>query len=128
VAPGVAADSFVLELRDARGNASRAVLSAEQGDTAMSPAVAPGHYSYDIRAYRDADEVARASGPLTMETYSPEFLRRVVDLNTLKNAPAALKQAGAGAGRPLHTYAWLYVLLVALLCAEWILRRRWGLR
>lgn len=128
VAPGVAADSFLLELRDARGTISRSVLSAGQGDTAMSVAPPPGHYSYDIRALEDGVEVARASGPLTMESYSPEFMRRPVDLAALENAPAALKQAGAGVGRPLHTYSWLYVLLVALLCVEWILRRRWGLR
>jgi hypothetical protein len=128
VAPGLAADSFALELRDARGNASRTVLNAEQGDTAMSAPAAPGHYSYDIRAFKGGAEIARSSGPLTMESYSPEFLRRAVDLDALTRAPAALKQAAAGVGRPLHTYSWLYVLLVALLCAEWILRRRWGLR
>jgi len=33
------------------------------------------------------------------------------------------------AGRQrLHTTAWPWILLVALLCAEWIVRRRQGLR
>jgi hypothetical protein len=130
VAPGITADSFVLALRSATGASSRAVLVPERGDSAVSAAHAPGHYAYDIAAYSDGQEVARARGPVTVEAYSPEFMRRAVDLDQLAKAPAALAGAGRSgrAGRPLHTYAWLYVVLIALLCTEWILRRRWGLR
>lgn len=127
VAPGLAADSFVLAL-SGNGAESRSVLVAEPGDTAVSAALAPGHYTYDIRAFGGGTEIARSTGPLTMESYSPEFIRRVVDLDAMKRAPAALAGGRRGVARPLHTFAWLYVLLVALLCAEWILRRRWGLR
>ena len=127
LAPGIAADSFVLSLGNGAGPATRTVIMAEAGDTIASPAPAPGHYTYDIRAYSGGSEVARSAGPLTMESYSPEFIRHVVDLEALEKAPAALSRA-ARAGQPLHTLSWLYVLLVALLCAEWILRRRWGLR
>ena len=128
VAPGVAADSFVLMMAGADALATRATLIAERGDTAVSAALAPGHYTYDIRAFSGGDEVARSSGPLTIETYSPEFIRHVVDLDELRRAPTALAGVGRARGRPLHTYAWLYIVLTALLCAEWILRRRWGLR
>jgi hypothetical protein len=130
VAPGITADSLVLVLANARGASTRAVMVPEQGDTAVSGAPAPGHYSYDIAAYSAGKEVARARGPVTVETYSPEFMRRSIDLERLTNPPTALARAAgrAGVGRPLHTYSWLYVVLVALLCVEWILRRRWGLR
>lgn len=128
LAPGIAADSFVLAFAGADSSVMRSVMVAEQGDTAVSAALAPGHYTYDIRAFSGGAEVARSSGPLTMESYSPEFIRRVVDLAALKRAPASLAGTTRTAGRALHTYPWLYVLLVALLCAEWILRRRWGLR
>lgn len=128
VAPGLAADSFALTLNGAGGATLRSTLSAETGDTAISAAVAPGHYTYDIRAYRDGAEIARADGPLTVESYSPEFIRRIADVRALERAPDTLQRAGAGQGRPLHTFAWLYVILVTLLCLEWILRRRWGLR
>ena len=90
--------------------------------------MAPGHYTYDIRAFSAGTEVARSVGPLTMESYSPEFIRRVVNFDALKRAPTALAGITRGEGKPLHSYSWLYVLLVLLLCAEWILRRRWGLR
>ena len=128
VAPGVAADSFVLMMAGPGAPATRATLMAERGDTAVSAALPPGHYTYDIRAFSGGAEVARSSGPLTMESYSAEFIRHVVDLDQLKRAPAALAGISRTGGRPLHTYAWLYVVLTALLCAEWILRRRWGLR
>lgn len=127
IAPGITADSFVLSLKHG-GNTTRTVLLAGGADTVVSAALAPGHYTYDIRAFNGGAEVAKSAGPLTMESYSPEFIRRVVDMDMLKNAPVALGADTRGQGRPLHTYPWLSVLLVALLCAEWILRRRWGLR
>ncbi|MGQ0813218.1 MAG: hypothetical protein ACT4O1_01985 [Gemmatimonadota bacterium] len=128
IAPGIAADSFVLVLQSADTGQQRMVLTAEHGDTIESAPVEPAHYTYDVRAYGEAGEIARAHGPLTVESYSPEFMRRVVDLNELKQAPAALAGQSRAAGRALHTYPWLYVLLILLLCVEWILRRRWGLR
>ena len=35
---------------------------------------------------------------------------------------------GGGAGRPLRTSPWPYLLILVLLSAEWVLRRRRGLR
>jgi hypothetical protein len=128
IAPGVTADSFVLELRNAEGGTTRVAMSPERGDTASTGIVPPGHYTYDIHAIADGSEVARARGPLTVESYSPEFMRRPVDLDVLRKAPTALSGTRQRAGQPLHTLGWLYVVAAALLCAEWILRRRWGLR
>ena len=127
IAPGLAADSLALVL-NGRAGQTRATLTPQLGDTAISAAPAPGHYNYDIAAYSGGREVARARGPITVETYSPEFMRRAVDLQQLTRASTSLTQARRGAGRPLHTYPSLYVLLAALLCTEWVLRRRWGLR
>jgi hypothetical protein len=41
---------------------------------------------------------------------------------------AALAAAGDGTGRPLRTSPWPYLLVVGLLCGEWVVRRRSGLR
>lgn len=128
VAPGIAADSIELQLRAADGTTSRVMLNTQAGDTATSAPPAPGHYTYAVRAFAEDDEVARAAGPLTVESYSPEFIRRSSSVDPLKSAPHALTAKAAAQGRALHTYPWLYVVLVLLLCAEWILRRRWGLR
>jgi hypothetical protein len=127
VAPGLNADSLVLVL-SGNQKSLRSTLVPQQGDTAVAESPAPGHYSYDIVAYSGGKEIARSSGPITVETFSPEYMRRPVDLKKITGAPTSLAHAGARAGRPLHTYPWVYVLIVALLCTEWVLRRRWGLR
>ncbi|HUP87971.1 MAG TPA: hypothetical protein VM100_01330 [Longimicrobiales bacterium] len=122
VAPGVIADSLVLLT-----NGKRSTLQLQQ-DTATGAPLPAGHYNYDIRAFAGGKEIASARGPLTVESYSPEFIRRRADLSIFKSGVAALQRPDKGAGKPLHSYSWLYVLLVALLAGEWILRRRWGLR
>lgn len=128
VAPGLGVDSFQVQLTDADGRSITSTVAPQRGDTALTAAVAPGHYRYAARVFAAGREVARAAGPLTVESYSAEFMRAPADLSALRSAPAALASTAPGAGRPLHTHMWPYVMLVLLLCAEWILRRRWGLR
>jgi hypothetical protein len=44
-------------------------------------------------------------------------------------APGPVGTARAADATPrVRDFGWLYVLALALLCAEWLLRRRWGLR
>jgi hypothetical protein len=129
VAPGLAADSFAVTLTGADGTvALDTVITPTAVDTAFSSAPVPGRYSYRARAFAN-DTVTETEGQLTVERYSPEFARQPVDVSALP-APAAAVREGAArrGGTPLHATAWPYVLLVLLLAAEWILRRRWGLR
>lgn len=128
LASGVTADSLQIQITDAAGRTMSSSVRPQRGDTATTGALAPGHYRYTARAFVQGAEAAQASGPLTVETYSPEFMAAPADLSALRSAPVALAGAGQGAGRPLHAYIWPYVILILLLCAEWIFRRRWGLR
>jgi hypothetical protein len=128
IAPGIAVDSLQVQLTDASGRTATSTIAPQRGDTALTGALAPGHYNYAARAFAGGREVAQAGGPLTVESYSPEFMDADSDLSILKSTPAALAGLGEGAGRPLHAYIWPYVILILLLCAEWIFRRRWGLR
>ena len=128
VAPGVAADSLQVQLTDAAGRTLSSTVTPQRGDTALTAALPPGHYRYAARAFGGGSEIARASGPLSVESYSREFLAAPQNLSELRSGPAALAGAARGGGRPLHAFIWPYILLIALLCAEWILRRRWGLR
>jgi hypothetical protein len=92
------------------------------------PAAAPGHYRYDVRA-RGAGDVATGSGELTVERYSPEFTRPAGPLPEVEAAPSPAEARRAiRPGTPLRVLAWPYLVLIALLCGEWLLRRRWGLR
>lgn len=128
LAPGLAADSLAVSMRDAAGNIRSQMVHMEPGDSAQSAALAPGHYHYDVRAFAAGKEIARATGPLTVESYSSEFTRMPVDLKQLERGPRSLAGTSRVQGRALHTFSGLYLLLALLLCAEWILRRRWGLR
>jgi len=101
------------------------VLSAGT-DTIATPAMAPGHYAYQMMAYVNAER-ATGAGEFTVESFSEDFTRPAVEAARLESAPAAL--GGTGAARtPLHATVWPWALLIVLLSSEWVLRRRWGLR
>jgi hypothetical protein len=73
--------------------------------------------------------VTTADGALTIERYSPELDRRVVEIGALKAAGTLVRsEGGPRSGTPLHATPFPYVVLLAVLATEWILRRRWGLR
>jgi hypothetical protein len=129
VAPGVAADSIRVAITDEGGAVAADTTLISSGlDTLYSSAPAPGHYSYRAAAFA-ADNVIAADGVFTIERYSPELARSPVDLSGLQTRAATVRGGEQiRRGRPLHASALPYVLLVALLAAEWILRRRWGLR
>lgn len=105
----------------AAGSVMDTVVAVE-GGRAFTASLSPGHYRYTARAGTGA----AMEGAFTVESYSPEFV----------DAPGALEEVAAGTGeevglrggRPLRTSPWPYVLVVGLLCVEWVLRRRWGLR
>jgi hypothetical protein len=96
----------------------------------------PGHYRYEVRAFGgpDGSETAMGTGELTVERYSPEFTRparsvRWADATQQAVSGESLARAvPAPPGRALRTVAWPWLAVVTLLCAEWVLRRRWGLR
>lgn len=64
-----------------------------------------------------------ASGIVAVEPYSDEFLPRPATLTAQAGAPPVT------AGRAsVRDWWWLFLLAVAALCVEWLLRRRMGLR
>jgi hypothetical protein len=128
VAPGLAFDSLRVRVQQNGRVIQSSVVTQLRGDTAVTAPLTPGHYRYVAQAYAGGEQVAEATGPITVESYSAEYLRAPADLSVLRSAPASLSNGERGRGRPLHASPWPYVLLVLLLCTEWILRRRWGLR
>lgn len=124
----VAGDSVRVSMTGGGGVAMDTVVPLA-GDTVATPAVPPGDYEYRLIAFH-GDGRTEASGAMTVERYTPELSRPRADLGTGGEAGAAAADGGrlAAASRPLHASAWPYVLVVLLLCGEWALRRRWGLR
>jgi hypothetical protein len=96
----------------------------------------PGHYRYEVRAFGGPDgrETATGTGELTVERYSPEFTRPARSVrwadHTRKtpSGDGSIRAVTAPPGRALRAVAWPWLAVVTLLCAEWVLRRRWGLR
>jgi hypothetical protein len=118
-------DSVRVTLRDP-DRAGQAVLDtavAPSDGVAVTAAMAPGTYDYAVRAGDSED-----AGELTVESYSPELTREAGDLRLDAAGPGSPGSQRAGERRPLHATPWPYIAVVLLLCAEWVLRRRWGLR
>jgi hypothetical protein len=116
---GSAGDSVarvVLVRRDRPGNAGDSLLIsfASISPTAESPALAAGMY----------DVHTSAGSALLIVNPSREWLPRVPTVSPGDVRGVAL----AGAVPHLRGIAWVYVLLVAMLCAEWLWRRHIGLR
>ncbi|HEX7049149.1 MAG TPA: VWA domain-containing protein [Longimicrobiales bacterium] len=129
VAPGVVADSVALSITDTAGAVVLdTALALGSRDSLTTPALPPGHYRYRARAIRGGDEVATAEGPVSVESYSPEFTRAAAALTGFDAAGDDASLPGGRSGAPLHTTPWPYLLLVLLVSTEWVLRRRWGLR
>ncbi len=117
------ADSLSVELAPAEGADSTLTLAAPvAGGVADIGPLPPGHYAYRARA--PGAGPGAVEGVFTVESYTREFARPRAELEPVR---AAGERLVAGS-RPLHATPFAYVLLLALLAAEWILRRREGLR
>ena len=97
---------------------------------ATSPSIEPGVYRYEIRgsATTPPDSIV-ANGIVEVERWAGSL--RLPPLDFSDQALAAgegANTAGVQVGRPLRTHPLPYVLLLTLLGAEWVGRRRAGLR
>lgn len=85
------------------------------GDRHAEVRLPPGRYAYQVQG--------GGRGVVAVERWSEEFVPRESRL-TAHDAPVS-----AGMTRSaLRDRSWLYALVVVLLCAEWWMRRRMGLR
>lgn len=86
-----------------------------------APPLPEGTYRYVVRAGSDS-----VSGRFDVLSASAElWLRRAVLPDSDGSAARARDE---GPGRPLRTYAAPWLILIGLLCGEWVMRRRRGLR
>ncbi|MGH7501200.1 MAG: hypothetical protein ACREL7_05515 [Longimicrobiales bacterium] len=126
-AAGPVPDSFRVTLTAEDGTATLDTTMVADSDTLSAPVVRPGHYVYNVRAFAGTDSMT-GTGPLTVESFSPEFTRPRVDGTRLETPVVTATSATRGPRVPLRTEPWPWAVLITILCVEWILRRRWGLR
>ena len=99
-------------------------LSLPESGTFPVGRLEPGVYGYaTIDAEGDTTavgrfDVAAATLEMASEPSAPEDPVRI----------AGISGRGGSVGRPVRTSPWPYLLIISLLCAEWIGRRRSGLR
>lgn len=147
-APGLAGRSVHLEVRTAGGEAEAGgpvgeaagagaggagmtdtTLSISPSGSVRTAPLPPGSYRYRAVIPGEGDEVV-GEGRLEVEAFSDELLLPVLD--TAHLGPLATGSGeGVGATAPrraLRTHPLPWVLVLVLLSAEWIGRRRRGLR
>lgn len=127
------ADRLRLVLADSAGTRVFTHEGPPGGETIAAPALPPGRYRYEAEAWSDGRRVATGSGPVDVEPFHPELVPGVI----ARPDALAPRPDRAGAGRapalepariPLRRLGWPILFVLALLCAEWVLRQRLGLR
>lgn len=117
----VGPDSVRLELsRDGEPVLDTLVPGGAPASTGVLP---PGAYDYAVLAAGDTV----STGRFDVSAASTEMLPAPVTPEVPVQAASAVG-GDRGAGRPIRTEPWPYLLILTLLCGEWVVRRRSGLR
>lgn len=125
---GLAGDSVRLRVLAGDSAVDDTVVVPRAAAPVRTRALSPGSYRWEARA--DALPDGTAGGDLHVSGHSRELLRPVTEAAELAGTGEE-EAAGAGspgAGPPLRTHPLPYIVVLVLLSAEWIGRRRQGLR
>jgi hypothetical protein len=95
------------------------------GGLVLTPSLPPGRYAYAVVGETTGDSLA--AGRFDVAATTPEMLPAVADSGLAALAATSHPAVDAG-GRPVRTHPLPYLLIIGLLCGEWIVRRRSGLR
>lgn len=94
----------------------------QPAEVLRTPGLVPGSYRY--RAVSGSDTTA---GRFDVYATSAELRHLRMDVPGYIPSPPGRREEGS-AGRPLRAHPLPYFLLLGLLCSEWVVRRRKGLR
>ena len=120
--PGQVGDSTVMSISSEVEHLTEVTLPAGTGvPTGPLP---PGSYAY---RFGDADD-PQAEGRFDVAARTGELAIAPARMDGRSGHREAGGGRGPESGRPLRTASWPYLLALGLLCAEWIGRRRAGLR
>ncbi len=122
-APRMAGDSVRLRIGPAGSFLLDTLVAIDSTEVFRTAALPPGMYPYSVVSGSDS-----SGGRFDVQSYAPELSLPVVDVeSTVERTGSSLSMRVSG-GRRLRTAGWPYFLLIAVLSAEWLLRRRKGLR
>jgi len=126
-APGMIGDTVALRLVTDGSVAMDTTLVVDAIGEVRTPGLPVAEYTYQATHGTSGDDIG--SGRVESERHSLELLRQPTALASgrqvdREGAPVRARRPG----RPLRTHPLPYLLIMVLLCAEWIGRRQWGLR
>lgn len=123
LAPGYENERIVLAVTAETGDVVLdSTLTIPPGGLFTTPPLGAGPYAYTATATADT-----IGGVFHVEAFTDEMLRLPTDAAEL-TVRTRDQAATAQASRPLRTWPFLYLLILGAVCAEWIGRRRAGLR
>jgi len=120
-------DSIVLTLSTGDSVVMDTMVVVDGAGEARTRALPAAQYTY--RATHVGEDESIGRGRVESERHSFELLRQPAELSSGPSTGSERTLVGdRRPGRPLRTHPFPYLLIIALLSAEWIGRRRWGLR
>ena len=125
--PGMIGDSIVLTLSAGDSVIMDTTVVVDDTGEVRTRRLPAAEYTYQASLAGEGDDVG--SGRVESERHSFELHRQPAELTSgpgvdSEDTPVHTRRPG----RPLRTHPFPYLLIMALLCAEWIGRRQWGLR
>ena len=103
------------------------VVTVPEAGRFRLPTVAPGTWTWRAEGLSDTVASGTWEGRLDVERWTSDLRHPRDTLLARSGGSGEVERAGDG-GRPLRTHPLPYLLVLALLSAEWIGRRRKGLR
>ena len=117
-------DTTTSQIRVLRGDSVVVDTTVASGSPLSTGVLAPDVYTYEVTG-PSGDTLA--AGRFDVSLATSEMLPAPVEPEPSVLSASALG-GDVGLGRPLRTTPWPYLLVITLLCGEWVVRRRSGLR
>ena len=125
-APGLAGDTLELRVQDAGTTVLDTIVVVDGEEHTASGTLGPGTYRYEVRS--NQEEGALAEGRFDVERFSGDLRFPRQDPERVGASVGAADRVRILGQRRMRTSSVPYLLLVGLLLAEWMARRRKGLR
>lgn len=123
VAPGLAGDTVTVQIGPVGAFVVDTLIAVDSTETFSTPALPVGTYTYRAVARTDS-----TNGRFDVSAYTAELRTPIADVEGTIDRSAPSSSLRVSGGRRLRTAGLPYLLLIAVLSAEWLLRRRKGLR
>ena len=118
-------DSTLMNLRVLKGDSVLIDTVMVGGTSPSSGILDPGLYHYSFG--KPSGELIGA-GRFDVETITGEMIPPSEEPGAPESLAVVTVVGDENPGRPIRIYPWPYLLVITLLCGEWMIRRRTGLR